>query len=149
PAEAASAIEAWAAASLRDGDRLRLVPAANLHVTLVFCGQVPAERVDEVIERTRAAITVRRAPLYAPSRGGWLARSAMVPELEAAKPDRARRGWPLGALVAELSIAGLMRRETREWTPHVTVARARRGQRPSVAREAPELWFAPDAIAVM
>jgi hypothetical protein len=110
---------------------------------------VPAERVDEVIDRTRAAITVRRAPLYAPSRVRVLARSAIVLQLEAAKPDRARRGWPLGALVAELSSAGLMRRETREWTPHVTVARARRGQRPSVAREAPELCFAPDAIAVM
>lgn len=110
---------------------------------------MPAERVEEVIDRTRAAISVPRAPLYAASRVHVLARSAIVLELDAAEPDRARRGWPLGTLATELSSAGLMRRETREWTPHVTIARARRGQRPSVGPGAPDTHFAPDAVAVM
>jgi RNA 2',3'-cyclic 3'-phosphodiesterase len=149
PAETASAITTWAQGSLDAASELRLVPAANLHVTLVFCGRLPAERVEEVIGRTRAAIAVRRAPVYTPSRVRVLARSAVALELDAAEPDRALRGWPLRTLSFELASAGLRRPETREWTPHVTIARARRGQRPAVAVEPPDMSFAPDAIAVL
>jgi 2'-5' RNA ligase len=149
PAETASAITTWATASLGRAGELRLVPAANLHVTLVFCGRLPPERVDEVIERARAAIVVRRAPVYAPSRVRVLARSAVTLELDAAEPDRALRGWPLGTLALELVSAGLRRQETRDWTPHVTVARTRRGQRPAVEGEPKEPSFIPDAIAVL
>ena len=149
PAEAASALATWMEEALGGADEVRLVPAENLHITLVFCGRLPDDRVDEVIERTRAAIAVDRAPLYAPTRVRALARAAIALELEAAEPDRARRGWPLGTLALELTSAGLRRPETREWLPHVTVARARRGQRPAVTMEPPDLSFAPDAVAVL
>ena len=149
PAEAASAIATWARASLGGAGELRLVPRANLHVTLVFCGRLPAGRVEEVVEATRAGIVMRRAPVYLPSRVRVFARSAVALELDAAEPDRALRGWPLGALALELTSAGLRRPETREWTPHMTIARARRGQRPAVAVEPPDVSFAPDAIAVL
>jgi RNA 2',3'-cyclic 3'-phosphodiesterase len=148
-AETASVYAAWARDSLGDASELRFVVAANLHVTLVFCGRLPAERVGEVVERTRAAIALERAPVYTPSRVRVLARSAVALELEAAEPDRALRGWPLGTLALELLSAGLRRPETRDWLPHVTVARARRGQRPAVRAEPPDASFAPDAIAVL
>jgi RNA 2',3'-cyclic 3'-phosphodiesterase len=148
PAETAGAIATWARSSLAGASELRLVPAANLHVTLVFCGRLPPERVEDVVTMTRRAIALPRAPLYTPSRVRVLARSAIALELDAAEPDRALRGWPLGMLASELSSAGLRRRETREWAPHVTVARARRGQRPIAAAEPPDLTFAPDAIVV-
>ena len=149
PAETANAIATWARAALGDASGLRPVDAANLHVTLIFCGRLPADRVEEVIDRTRAGISISRAPVYAPSRVRFLARSAIALELEAAEPDRARRGWPLGTLAGELTGAGLMRRETREWLPHVTIARARRGQRPTVRADAPDVRVVPDAIAVL
>jgi 2'-5' RNA ligase len=149
PDETASAIATWARVSLGDASDLRLVAAANLHITLIFCGRLPAERVGEVIDRTRAGIVLRRAPVYAPSRVRVLARSAVALELRAAEPDRARRGWPLGTLALELSGAGLRRQETREWIPHITIARARRGQRPAVEAEPPDMSFAPDAIVVL
>ena len=120
-----------------------------MHITLVFCGPLPAERVGEVVDRTRAGIVVRRAPVYAPSRVRVLARSSVALVLDAAEPDRALRGWPLGTLALELSSAGLRRQETREWTPHITIARTRRGQRPAVEAEPPDVRFAPDAIAVL
>jgi 2'-5' RNA ligase len=148
-AEAASAVAAWARGSLGDASELRLVAAANLHITLVFCGRLPAERVEEVVERTRAGIVAQRAPDYTASRVRVFARSAVALELDAAEPDRALRGWPLGTLALELSSAGLRRREMREWTPHITIARARRGQRPAVALEPPDVSFAPDSIAVL
>ena len=148
-AETASVYAAWARESLGDASGLRLVLAGNLHVTLVFCGRVPAERVEEVAQMTRAGIAVDRAPVYTASRVRVLARSAVALELEAAGPDRALRGWPLGTLALELSSAGLLRPETREWLPHITVARGRRGQRPSVQVELPEMRFAPDAVAVL
>ena len=78
-----------------------------------------------------------------------LARSAVALELTADEPARALRGWPLGTLALELSGAGLRRQETREWTPHVTIARARRGQRPATALEPPDVSVVPDAIAVL
>jgi 2'-5' RNA ligase len=149
PPETASAIATWARSALGDASGLRPIDAVNLHVTLIFCGRLPAERVEEVIDRTRAGITISRPPVYAPSRVRILARSAIALELEAAEPDRALRGWPLGTLAGELSSAGLMRVETREWTPHVTIARARRGHRPTVAVEAPDVSVTPDAIAVL
>jgi 2'-5' RNA ligase len=149
PAETASALATWARCSLGDESGLRLVAAAHLHITLVFCGRLPAERVGEVVEMTRAGIVVRRAPVYTPSRVRVLARSAIALGLDAAEPDRALRGWPLGTLALELSSAGLRRQETREWMPHITIARARRGQRPAVEIEPPELSFAPDAIVVL
>ena len=64
PVETASTIATWTGDSLGDAGGLRLVPADNLHVTLVFCGRLPAERVEEVVERTRAGIVVRRAPVF-------------------------------------------------------------------------------------
>jgi 2'-5' RNA ligase len=149
PGETASAIATWARGALGEASELRFVPAANLHITLIFCGRLPAERVAEVVARTRAAIGVRRAPVYTPTRVRVLARSAVALELDAAEPDRALRGWPLGTLALELSSAGLRRQETREWTPHVTIARARRGHRPTVRAEPPDVSFAPDAIVVL
>jgi len=148
PAETASAIVGWAHRTLGEESALRPVTAANLHVTLVFCGPLPAERIEEVVERTRAAIVVRRAPTYTVSRVRVRARSVIALELDAAEPDRALRGWPLGMLAYELSNAGLRRRETRDWTPHITIARARRGQTLSAPVEAPKVTFRPDAIAV-
>ena len=92
---------------------------------------------------------VARAPVYTPACIRVLARSAVALALDAAEPDRALRGWPLGTLALELTSAGLRRQETRDWTPHVTVARARRGQRPAVAAQPPDISFTPDAIAVL
>jgi hypothetical protein len=92
---------------------------------------------------------IRRAPVYLPSRVGVLARSAVALDRDGAEPDRALGGWPLGALALELTSAGLRRPETREWTPHLTIARARRGHRPAVAVEPPDMSFAPDTIAVL
>ena len=92
PAEAASAIATWARDSLGDASELRLVAAVNLHITLVFCGPLPAERVEEVIERTRAGIVVRHAPVYIPARVRVLARSAVALELAAAEAIRRRAG---------------------------------------------------------
>ncbi|MDX6540003.1 MAG: 2,3-cyclic 3-phosphodiesterase [Gaiellales bacterium] len=149
PADTAGALAAWARGSLCDASELRLVAPANLHITLVFCGRLPAERVAEVVERTRAGIVVQRAPLYTASRVRVLARSAVALELDAAEPDRTRRGWPFGALALELASAGLRRQETREWMPHITVARARRGHRPDARVEPPDMRFAPAAIAVL
>jgi 2'-5' RNA ligase len=149
PAEAASTIATWARGSLGDAGELRLVPAANLHITLVFCGPLQAERVEEVVERTRAGIVIRRAPVYTASRVRVLARSAVALELDTGEPHRALRGWPFGALALELSDAGLRDPETREWTPHVTIARARRRQRATVEVEPPHVSFAPEAIVVL
>ena len=54
PAEAASALATWVEEALGGADELRLVPAENLHITLVFCGRLPADRVEEVDRAGRA-----------------------------------------------------------------------------------------------
>ena len=148
-AETASVCAAWARDSLGDASGLRLVPAGNLHVTLVFCGRVPAERVRKCgPDDPRRHRGGSRPRLHGLARAGACALGGRA-QLKAAEPDRGLRGWPLGTLALELSNAGLRRPETREWLPHLTVARGRRGQRPSVGAEPPSASFAPDAIAVL
>jgi len=51
PRSVARGLHEWAAVTL-DADRVRLVPPENYHVTLVFYGQVDAERQAELEDLT-------------------------------------------------------------------------------------------------
>jgi 2'-5' RNA ligase len=105
------------------------VPADNLHVTVVFIGPVPAERVAAVAEAMRE--TFAGVP-GADMRPGALRRLGRVLAVPLEPLDGA-----LAPLVdAQAALAQRLGRvENRPWLPHVTVARARGARRPP----APEL----------
>ncbi len=106
-------------------NRVRWVPAENLHVTLRFLGDVSPERTDGLVDRVRAVAT-ETDPF-----------SCTLDEVGAVpKPTRARvliaRISPAAALVdlaarveAAVVAAGLAP-ETRRFRPHVTLGRVRR-----------------------
>jgi RNA 2',3'-cyclic 3'-phosphodiesterase len=130
---------------------MRAVRAHELHVTLVFLGDVtPAVARDLdvaaapiVAARPRPALAVRGAGSFGP-RGRERLLWAGVEDAD----------HVLQGLQGELSraCAGLgLGVEDREWSPHVTVARAGRGERPRVPAAFYELDFRfswiPDGVA--
>ncbi len=121
PADAAR-LSGWAAGALLPLDeRVRLVDEAALHVTLVFLGAVPADRVPEALAATVALGAGGRVGTLEPTGvrayGSALAlvlrptaAGAWIPDVQAQLADR-------------LMAAGLARREARAWSPHLTLAR--------------------------
>ncbi len=124
PSEVRAGIAAWGARELLD-PALRRLPEDALHITLVFLGETPPERIRRIasvllrldgaaprIELSPQPVALprgRRPALYALE-----ARSTRVAEIEA-------------GLAGALSEAGLHQTERRPFFPHVTVARLRRG----------------------
>jgi RNA 2',3'-cyclic 3'-phosphodiesterase len=119
---------AWQAANLQVG---RIVPAGNLHVTLVFLGSRPAEEMPALVSELRAASAgtgpVELRPLrYRETRSvGMIVLKDVTGAATALAED-------LGACLERL---GVYRREARPWLPHVTVLRFREraGLAPEVA----------------
>lgn len=121
----------WAAGALRPlDDRLRAIDEAALHVTLVFLGAVPLERVPEAVERTASLDARDRAATLEPE--ALRAFGTALAVVLRPGPDAVWVSEAQARLAAELVEAGLARPEDRPWTPHLTLARvpARRRRRP-------------------
>lgn len=130
PGAVVDGIARWQARELRGG---RVVPAANLHVTLAFLGRRPAGDLPLVAGALREAA------------GGAAGLRLRL--------DRYREGRSVGmltfddaggratalaeALQEALGRLGLYRREQRPWLPHVTVLRFR--DRPRLHPALPDL----------
>ena len=130
PDAAVARLTAWQAEHLRGG---RIVPPANLHVTLAFLGHRPRGELEAIVDALRGA-----------------ASGADAIELEA---HRYREGRSVGMLVlrdesgaatrladdvqARLEALGVYRREARAWLPHLTVLRFR--ERPGLRPPVPSL----------
>jgi 2'-5' RNA ligase len=117
----AARLAAFAEALLGPTPGARLVPARNLHVTLVFCGSHPAERGSELVDAVRREAAGARAFSLEPAgmcRLGAVAALGLRPALGAraliALQTRLER---------RLVTAGMARDEGRAWLPHVTLAR--------------------------
>ena len=129
PDDARSELHDWAVASL--GGRGRLVPAANLHVTLAFLGHRPADDLPAILTELRAASAAARPAELRPLRYrqtrsvGMIVLSDLGGTATALADD----------LQGRLERLGIYRREGRPWLPHVTVVRRpeRGGDRPEVA----------------
>jgi 2'-5' RNA ligase len=124
-ADVRAELAAFAARELASAG-LRLVPAGNLHVTVVFCGVVPEARIGEVAaalllvpEGFAFALSPLRVRAYGSAVGVALRADDATFALQA-------------ALARRLAEAGLARDERRPWSPHVTVARAPARRRPVV-----------------
>lgn len=125
PLRAAAAHELAAFARGRLGHLpVRAIEPAMLHVTLVFCGAVDADRIAEVAgiveEETPFDLAWELAPNGLRQLGSAVAVTYDPPPLLADVQRAVER-----RLVAE----GLADDEHRRWLPHVTVARGRRGAR--------------------
>ena len=111
----------------------RMVPDHNLHLTLLFLGDQPSDRLDEIVSAAEGAESAGFEVVL--DHLGWFAR-ARVAWLGGSPPDAGRR------LVAELStrMAALgLKFDDRPWAPHVTLFRRVR-QRPEFPRVEPLAW---------
>lgn len=129
------ALDRWAAEAAGDG--LRRVPAASLHVTLAFLG----ERREEEAEAVGDAVAASAAPVAGLGFGerAWLPpRRPGVLAVDLVDGDGAC-GRVQAAVAAALVKLGAFAPERRQFRPHVTVARVRRGARPDPAARLPAL----------
>jgi 2'-5' RNA ligase len=132
----------WAEQQLRDRPDLRPVPEAALHVTLVFLGTTAPEGVGPLWDAVVEAAAGHSAPRFEATGVTGLPRRR--PRLFAlALADEGGRAGRLHRDVAgALARGGLHEPEERPLWPHVTVARVRRGKRPTrLADGAPPLAF--------
>lgn len=133
-------VAAWSNAHLRE----RIVPPANLHITLAFLGHQPVRRLDEICSATRAAATAA-GPIEFNLVRYRETRTAGMLVLD----DRGGNATALvGDVQSRLVEIGVYRAEARAWLPHITVVRfkTRPRLRPALL---PELGpFAPSDAAV-
>jgi 2'-5' RNA ligase len=95
-----------------------LVPAANLHITVLFLGNIPGDKTRAVL-RSAAGIVAGRFLLELAS-FGWWKRSGVVWLGPVATPAQLTSLWT--ALVATAGACGITL-ESRPYHPHVTLAR--------------------------
>ena len=149
PAEVRTALAAWG-----DGAApavMRRTPAENLHVTLAFLGARAAADAEADAEAVAGVVAAVARPVGVLEVDGalWLPRGR-----PGVLTVALRAGPQLAALHAAL-VAGLRAAidwepERRPLRPHVTVARARRGERLRATElvAPPALAFAPKALVL-
>ena len=125
PEDARAEIARWRDSVVGRRDELRSVAVEALHVTLIFLGRRPHDRIPQIWELATAAASGLRAPTLSPVK--------LVP-LPPRRPrllaldltDESARAAELhGALSRALEGAGLHEPEARAFWPHVTLARVR------------------------
>lgn len=120
----------------------RIVPPANLHVTLAFLGSRPARELEAVLDVLAEAARAVAPPVFELVRYRET-RSVGMLELGDSTGNAALLAGRLHEALAELAV---YRPEGRTWLPHVTVLRFR--ERPRLQPPLPELGaFAPSGAA--
>jgi 2'-5' RNA ligase len=150
PEPIVDALVAWRAPLVRDGDALRPVPRASLHVTLAFLGwkeEASVAPLAELVETCGGeAGGVAGLALGEPL---WLPRRRPRVLAVALEDRHGQLGALQARLVEQLVAGGWYEREARPYLPHVTVARVRRGAAMPTS-EAPPLASPPfDGAAVV
>jgi 2'-5' RNA ligase len=124
------------------GGDFRLVPPANLHVTLAFLGPRPQREVEAIAQKLEGAAVVA-TPIVFTARRYRETRSVGMVVFD----DKDGAGAALAAdLGLRLERLGVYKPERRQWLPHLSVVRFRRA--PRLAPQVPELEFAPSGAAV-
>lgn len=126
------------------------MPAANLHVTLVFLGWRAEDEVAKIAAAALDPVRGMEAPTLSPedvtgvpARRPRLFAVDLADASGAADDIQAACEWALGE-------AGLHEPEERAFWPHVTVARVRRGERPGRPQllTPPQASFTPETVVL-
>jgi 2'-5' RNA ligase len=131
PAAVADGLAGWAARATGRDTALRLLGVGQLHLTLVFLGEVAADEVDVVAEVVVEAL--RDEPWPSALRIGeplWLAPGNPQALVVGISDEDGALTALQSRLVAGLGEAIGFAPERRRYLPHVTVARLRRGRLP-------------------
>jgi 2'-5' RNA ligase len=133
PEAARSDLVAWQERELPGRKDLRVVPCANLHITVAFLGGRPAEELPAVVDAVRDATRAAEPPVLEPVRYRETRSVGMITLTD----EGGRAAGLAQGVFAGLERLGVYERERREWLPHVTVVRFRK--RPRLSPELPQL----------
>ena len=145
PEPALDALETW---QRRQLERVRIVPRAQLHVTLAFLGHRPPGELPGVLEALRAAAGAAAGEIRLRAVRYRETRSVAMLVLD---DEDGRAGALAADLHARLEALGVYRREARPWLPHLTVGRFRErpGLRPELATVRTSVLIPSDASAYL
>lgn len=115
-------LERWGRKELAE----RVVPRANLHVTIAFLGNRPVAELPAILDATRGAATSAASPIRLAPLRYRETRSVGMLVLD---DENGSAGRFAIDLFGRLESLGVYERERREWLPHVTVVRFRRPPR--------------------
>lgn len=122
---------------------LRLTPREQLHVTLVFLGNMEAGSTPTVAECMQAACgQLRDLRLFTTEPALFGAGRVIAYDIDGPEVERVREARE--TLVTSLCEAGLHQPEPRTWRPHVSIARLRQPPELPIAElvgESPEVEF--------
>lgn len=139
-----TSLAAWASRAVGSDERLRLVAAESLHVTLVFLG----ERPDAAPVAASLPADLGSSPPLALDGPLWLSpRRPHVLTVALADPSEGLARIHASVLDAMVRSAG-HEPEGRRFRPHVTVARVRGRVRPFDLPAPPTLEFQPPSVTL-
>ena len=143
PGDTVERLVAWQREALTGACDTRVVPPANLHVTLAFLGSRPRDDVEPIMRDLRTAAATSERPVLAAVRYRETRSVGMV-----VLDDEGGRATALAGRVSEaLAGLGVYEPERRPWLPHVTVLRFRRP--PRLRPEPPDLGrVSPSEVAL-
>jgi 2'-5' RNA ligase len=124
PGDALEALERWQREALVHR-AVRLVPAENLHVTLVFLGMRPQEEIASLTAVLQETVRGLPRPTLEPVQYRETDHVGML----VLDDEDGRAGEIQGRLSASLESLGVYQPERRPWLAHLTVARFRRRPR--------------------
>ena len=133
PATAARAVARWEEQDLGAPPGTRIVPEANMHVTIAFLGSRPSAELHSITAVLRAAAAGISPPVLTPVRYRETRSVGML--VFADEEGRAAR--IAQAVHGGLERLGIYEPEQRPWLPHLTVVRFR--ERPRLQPAIPEL----------
>jgi 2'-5' RNA ligase len=140
---------AWREQALAGRSDLRPVSVEALHVTLVFLGYLPEKEIERVAATAFDPLDGLAAPrLTVCEVRGVPPRAPRLFALDL-DDDGGRAGAVQAAASDALAAAKLYRPEKRPFWPHITVARAKRGERRPPPLEGPPPPSGPFAAAVV
>jgi RNA 2',3'-cyclic 3'-phosphodiesterase len=142
PDEVLDEVERWQSEHLGG---VRLVRREHLHVTLAFLGHRPAVELASIVDALRGAAAEAEEIRLTPARYRETRSVGML----VLSDEEARGAWLAGDVQERLERVGVYRRESRDWLPHITVARWR--ERPRLQLDPPPVGtFVPsDAAAYL
>jgi 2'-5' RNA ligase len=132
PEPALSRLSDWQQRELAHVRGLRVVPRANLHVTVAFLGSTERAELASIAAVVRSAAQTVQPPVFDPLRYRETRSVGMI-----VLADEGGRATTVAERVFDgLEGLDVYRREPREWLPHVTVVRFR--ERPRLTPSLPQ-----------
>lgn len=125
PEDTLERLEEWQRDAFTAAVDVRVVPRANLHITLAFLGHRPAAELEPIAQSLRDATADAEAPVLTLRRYRETRSVGMLVFDDA----EGRATAFAGDLHARLEQLGVYEREKRPWLPHATVVRFRSAPR--------------------